>query len=152
MPSSVPAVKRGLRIYLASWEGLRPGDGVTVRSAPSGADLPDDTVELGDVQAPQTRAGLTGKAEAPTMTCWTQASAPGIGEDAIEVARARAYALLGYVEAALTADPTAGGTVSPPRGTTVADSGLVETLTDHNGSGGRRAQVRFTISWTSHLT
>ena len=137
----------------ASDRQVRPGDGVTVRSAPSGADLPDDTVELGDVQAPQTRADMRGgKAEAATMTCWTQASAPGTGEDAIEVARARAYQLLAMVEAALTADPTAGGTVSPPRGTTVADSGLVETLTDHNGSGGRRAQVRFTISWTSHLT
>ena len=151
MASSVPAVKRGLRVYLASWEGLRPGDGVTVRSAPTGANLPDDTIELGDVNAPQTRAGLVAKAENATMTCWAQATIGGDGEEAIDAARTRAFELLALVEAALTADPTASGTVAPPRGTTVADSTLIEAPTDHDGSAGRRAQVRFTISWTSHL-
>jgi hypothetical protein len=150
MASSVPAVKTGLRIYLASWEGLRPGDGVTVHSAPGG-ELPDDVVELGEVSAPQTRIGLAGKAEAPTMTCWVQATKAGGDEEAIEGARGRAYELLALVEAALTADPTAGGTVPPPQGTTVGASSLIEVPAEVQGGGGRRAQVRFTISWTSHL-
>jgi hypothetical protein len=149
--SSVPAVKAGLRTYLASWEGLRPGDGVTVRSAPGG-ELPDRVVELGEVTAPQTRAGLAGKAENPTMTCWVQATAAsGDEEAAIEAARDRAYALLALVEAALTADPTASGTVPAPGGTTVGDSSLVEAPAEGPGGGMRRAQVRFSITWVSHL-
>jgi hypothetical protein len=151
MASSVPAVKAGLRTYLASWEGLRPGDGVTVRSAPGG-ELPDDVVELGEVTAPQTRTGLRGKAENPTMTCWVQSTRAGGDEGAIEAARGRAYALLALVEAALTADPTASGTVPAPQGTTVGDSSLVEAPAEGPGGGMRRAQVRFSITWTSHLS
>jgi len=152
MASSVPAVKAGLRTYLASWEGLRPGDGVTVRSAPGG-ELPDDVVELGEVTAPQTRASLTSKAETPTMTCWVQATkASGDEEAAIEAARGRAYELLALVQAALTADPTGGGTVPAPGGTTVGDSSLVEAPAEGPGGGMRRAQVRFSITWTSHIS
>jgi hypothetical protein len=151
MASSVPSVKRGLRTYLASWEGLRPGDDVTVRSAPAGGDLPDDVVELGEVTAPQVRLGLAGKAETATMTCWVQSTRLESDEDAIDAARVRAYELLALVEAALNADPSAGGTVPPPAGTTVADSSLVEAPADAEGGGGRRAQVRFSISWTSHI-
>ena len=153
MPSSVPAAMEGLRIYLASWQGLRPGDGVTVRSAPDGGDLPDDAVEFSGVLAPQGPATLTTRSESPTMTCWTQATAPGTDETAKHAARVRAYQLLGYVQAALKADPTAGGTVAPPRGTTVvAESALVQSVADLPAGGGRRAQVRFTISWVSHIT
>jgi hypothetical protein len=150
MPSSVPAVKSGLRVYLASWEGLRPGDGVTVRSAPGG-ELSDDMVELGQVTAPQTRAGLAGKAENPTMTCWVQSTKAGGDEGAIRAARDRAYELLALVEAAVAADPTAGGTVPPPGGTTVGDSSLVEAPAEGPGGGMRRAQVRFTVTWVSHI-
>jgi hypothetical protein len=153
MPSSVPAVKTGLRVYLASWEGLRPGDKVTVRSAP-GVELGDDIIELGDVTTTQGRAGLAGKTEDATMTCWCQATRPGTSEESSVVpARARAYALLAAVEEALAADPTAGGVVPPPQGTlTVGGASLVEAPADLTGGGGRRAQVRFTISWTSHIT
>lgn len=151
MPSSVPAVKAGLCTYLASWEGLRPGDSVTVRSAP-GVDLPDDTVELGDVTAPQARAGLAAMAESPTMTCWVQATRPGTDEAAIGAARDRAYDLFALVAAAIAADPSAGGAVLAPAGTAVGTSTLVEAAADLAGGGGRRAQVRFTVTWVSHIS
>jgi hypothetical protein len=150
VPSSVPAVKAGLRTYLASWEGLRPGDGVTVNSAPDG-DLADNMVEFGEVIAPQTRAGLAGKVENPTMTCWVQSTKAGTDEDAKAAARDAAYALLALVEAAVVADPSAGGTVPPPAGTTVGDSSLVEARAEGPGGGMRRAQVRFSITWTSRI-
>jgi hypothetical protein len=150
MGSSVPAVKAGLRTYLASWEGLRPGDGVTVRSAPGG-EMPEDVFEFGEVTAPQTRLGLAGKAENPTMTCWVQSTRAGGDEDAMDAARDRAYELLALVEAAVTADPTAGGTVPPPAGTTVGVSSLIEAPAEVPGGGARRAQVRFSITWVSHI-
>jgi hypothetical protein len=150
MPSSVPAAKAGVRAYLATWEGLRPADGVTVRSA-AGTELPDDTVELGEVTATQGFEGLVGKAEEARMTCWCQATRPGTDETAIDAARTRAYALLALVEQALKADPDANGTVPPPGRATVGDSTLVEAPVDLDGSGVRRAQVRFSITWTSHL-
>jgi hypothetical protein len=151
MPSSVPAVKAGLRQYLASWSGLRPGDGVTVRSAP-GLDLPDDTVELGETTATQTQAGLASRAEQCRMTCWVQATRPGTDEAAIAAARTRAYGLAALVEQAFKADPGAGGTVPPPGQVAIGDSTLIEAPADTDGSGSRRAQVRFSVTWTSHIT
>jgi hypothetical protein len=150
VPSSVPAAKAGIRQYLALWPGLTPADGVTVRSAP-GLELPDDTIELGEVTATQAFEGLVGKAETPTMTCWCQATRPGTDEPAIRAACDRAYALLALVEQALKADPDANATIPPPGRATVGDSTLVEAPTDLEGSGARRAQVRFSISWTSHI-
>ena|SRR5215218_5973331 len=151
MPSSVPAAKAGIRAYLASWPGLRETDGVTVRSAP-GTDLPDDTVELGSTTATQTVEGLTARAEAATMTCWVQATRPGTDETTVGVARTRAYVLLGLVEQALRADPGANRSVPPPGQAAVGDSTLIEAPADTDGSGTRRAQVRFSITWTSHIT
>jgi hypothetical protein len=151
MPSSVPAAKAGIRQYLASWPGLTPADGVTVRSAPA-LELPDDTIELGEVTAPLSFEGLASKAETPTMTCWCQATRSGTDEAAIAIARGTAYGLLALVEQALKADPDANGTVPSPGRATVGDSTLVEAPADLEGSGARRAQVRFSITWTSHIS
>jgi hypothetical protein len=151
MPSSVPAALRGLRTYLASWPGLRESDGVQVRSAPDVGPLSDDAVEFGDVVAPQRKIGLTSKEETPTITCWTQATVDSTDEDAKDLARLNAYGLLALVEEALAADQTAAGTIARPAGATVGTSTLVQTPADAPGGGTRRAQVRFTISWTSHI-
>lgn len=151
MPSSVPAAKDGIRAYLATWPGLRETDGVAVRSA-GGIDLPDDTVELGETTAPQTFEGLAGKSETPTMTCWCQSTRVGTDEATISLTRATAYGLLALVEQALKADPDANATVPPPGRLSVGDSTLVEVPADVGGQGGRRAQVRFSITWTSHIT
>lgn len=150
MPSSVPDAKDGIRAYLAGWAGLREADGVLVRSAP-GIDLPDDTVELGETTTSEAFEGLASKAEEARMTCWCQATRPGTDEAAISAARARAYVLLAQLRAALKADPTANRTVPPPARTTVGDSTLIEAPADTDGSGTRRAQVRFSITWTSHI-
>lgn len=151
MPSSVPAAKAGIRAYLASWPGLQPADGVTIRSAP-GLELPDDTVELGRVLAPEAQEGLEKRAETPAMTCWCQATRPGTDETAIDAARVRAYALLALVKQAIKADPAANRSVVPPGQLVVGDSELIEAPADTDGSGTRRAQVRFSITWTSHIT
>jgi hypothetical protein len=156
MPSTVPAVKDGLADYLAAQTGLREADGVQVYSAtPDAANVAKEHVILGNVPtAPQGWRGLGAqrKDERPTLTCWSTVVKPGAGEDAIRAARARAYALLALVEAALKADPSAGGTIPQPRQTTVTESALEEepvTLAD--GGGGRSARLRFTVEWLAHL-
>lgn len=154
MPSSVPDVKDGLADYLASFQGLRPSDGVAVNSAsiaPNEANGKD--IVLGDVTAPQAPAGLQAVAESATMTCWIWAVVPGNDEVARRAARRAAYDLLALVERAVAADRTAQGSVPAPGGLAVGEGSLVEDPTDPppGGTAGRRADLRFTITWTSHL-
>jgi hypothetical protein len=150
--SSVAAAKKGLRTYLRSWEGLRPGDGVVIRSAPVTPEEADDKqVIFGDVTAPQTQAGLARRAETPTMTCWIETTSAGADETAVDTARDQADALLTLVSAALRADPTAGGTIPAPGFTVIGESSVTEYPIDIDGSAGRRAQYRFTLTWESHI-
>lgn len=152
MPSTVPAVKAGLRDYLKVYPGLTAADGVVVRSAPG---TPDEEIDkhviLGDVVAPQKRVGLAGKDESPTMTCWARITRPGSDEDAIDTAREDAAALLALVQAAIKADESAGGAVPGPGGLMISETALEEYATDIDGTAARRADYRFTITWTSHL-
>ncbi len=151
MPSSVPVVKKGLRQFWQTTAGLRPDDGVVVRSAPVAPDeLAPEQITLGDVAAPQARAGLGRKEERPSMTCWIRIQRPGSDEDAVDAARDRVYELLALVEQSLRADPSAAGTIPPPAGTTVSESALEEYPSGPDGTATRVAQLRFTISWTSH--
>jgi hypothetical protein len=150
--SSVPAAKQGLRTYLRSWEGLRPDDDVVIRSAPvDPEDLAPNQITFGDVAAPRTRIGLAGWSETPTMTCWIQVTRPGDGDDAEDDARDQAAALLALVEAALAADPGASATIPAPAQAGIGTSDLTEFPVDLDGVAGRRAQYRFTVTWTSHL-
>lgn len=152
MPTSVTAAKKGLRAYLQGFTGLRPADGVTIRSAPvAPEEMTDKQVTLGDVVAPQARRAYAGKDETPTMTCWIAYTAPGADEDAIDAARDGAAALLQLVENALGADQTAGGTIPHPAGTRVITSTLQEMPVDWDGTAARRAQYEVQVGWTSHV-
>jgi hypothetical protein len=153
MPTSVPAAKAGIRDYLRTIDGLRPTDGVTVRGAPvAPGEATDKQVILGDVIAPQGRAGLSRKAETPTMTCWLRVTRPGADDAAEDAARDDAAGLLALVQAAITTDPTCAGAIPPPGRTMVGESELQEYPTDAgDGTAGRGAQYRFTITWESHI-
>lgn len=153
MPTSVPAAKRGLRDYLRTIEGLRPADKVVIRSAPVAPDqLADKQLTLGDVNAPQARAGLVRKEETPTMTCWLRVVRPGDDETAMDAARDEAAGLLALVEQALLRDPTAAGSIPPPGDTRVTNSTLEEyPAMTAAGTAGRGAQYTFTVSWVSHI-
>jgi len=155
VPSTVPAVKDGLADYLAATTGLREVDGVQVYSAtPDAANVAKEHVILGNVVAPQSWRGLGAqrKAETPSMSCFVTIVKPGAEEPAIRAARARAYALLALVEAALKTDPSAAGAVPLPRQTTVTTSSLEEEpVTLKDGGGGRLARLPFTVAWESHL-
>lgn len=154
MPTSVPAAKRGLRDYLRSIEGLRPSDGVVIRSAPVAPDeMADKQLTLGDVVAPQAYAGLARKEETPTLTCLLRLVRPGADETAIDVMRDEVAGLLQLVEAALLRDPSAGGAIPPPGGTRVVSSTLEEfPAITAEGTAGRGAQYTIQIAWSSHIT
>jgi hypothetical protein len=152
MPSSVATVKKGLRDFLKVAPGLTTADGVTIRSAPiTPEELTALQVTFGDVTAPQAQAGLVRRAESPTMTCWIETTAPGSDETAIDTARDQGAALLALVSGALRADPTAAGTIPAPGFTVIGETGVVEFPIDLDGSAARRAQYRFTVTWTSHI-
>lgn len=153
MSTSVPAAKKGLRDYWRTIEGLRLNDGVVIRSAPVAPDqLADKQLTLGDVNAPQARAGLTRKEETPTLTCWLRVVRPGDDETAMDQVRDEAAALLALVEAALLRDPTAAGTIPPPGDTRVTNSTLEEyPAMTAEGTAGRGAQYTFQIQWVSHI-
>jgi hypothetical protein len=153
VPSSVPAVKPGLRQFLATSEGLRPTDGWTVRSAdPEPREFSKQLIVLGTVTAPQTQAGLARRAESATLTAWIFATKVGVGETAVEAARALAYEGLAAVERAIAADRTAAGAVPDPGRLDITSTTLEEMPVDWDGSAARRAQLSFQVSWTSHIT
>ncbi len=157
MPStlaeSIAQAKDGLGGYLATTTGLRPADAVTVRTAAvTPEEFTPDMVILSDVVAPRSGPGLATREAKPTITCWVVITRPGTDEIAIRAARARAAAVMGLIEGAVKADPTAAGTIQPPGGLAVATSGLEESPVDWDGSAARRATVPFSLSWTSHVT
>jgi hypothetical protein len=154
MPSTVPDVKDGLGDYFTAYPGLTAANGVAINTAPvAPEELTDKHVIIGDVTAPQGWRGLGAqrKEETPTATCWIASTGSGSDETAIRAVRRQAYGLLALIETALKDDPGADGTIPQPRQTTVAESALEETPVDLDGVSGRRAQIRFTISWTSHI-
>lgn len=153
MPSSVPAVKPGLRQYLTTTEGLRPTNGVTVRSSePEPRQFTRELIVLGQATTTQAQAGLAARAETVTLTCWIHVTKAGVGQTAEDDARDRAYELYGLIEQAIAADRTAAGAVPPPGQLVATSSTLDELPVDWDGSPARRAQLQFQLSWTSHIT
>jgi hypothetical protein len=153
MPTSVPAGKAGLRDYLRTIPGLTQADKLVIRSAPvAPEEMADRQLTLGDVTAPQARAGLARKEETPTLTCWLRLVRPGADEAAIDQVRNEIAGLLQLVEGALLRDPTAAGTIPPPGGTRVTSSTLEEfPAFTSEGTAGRGAQYQFQITWVSHI-
>ena len=156
MPSSLAPGKKAIRTLLATSDGLRESDGVSVRSA----DLtPDEMtpiakgglVLLGNATVSETREGLNTYAETVTVPCWAVAVVAGSGEDAVDAARDKADELFGYARATLTAHPDANGAIPGPARVVVAAGGMTETPVDWSGAA-RRADRAFTLSWTSHIT
>ncbi len=153
MASTVPAVKRQLRAYLATLPGLtETADKVVVRSAPVAPDeFADRQITLGGVIAPQVRAGLQRKQENATLTGWISITRPGADETAMNVVRDEAYGLLALVEAGLH-EPAAGQAIPAADALTVASATLEEVPVDLDGTAGRRATIEFTITWIGFLT
>jgi hypothetical protein len=151
---TVAEAKTGVWQRLATTVGLTVADGVTVRSATiAPEEFEADMVILGDVTiSAGARPGLAGRAANPTMNGWVIITRPEGDEAAMRSARDRAAAVMGLVEAAVMADPTADGTIAGPGGTTVSVSALEESPVDLGGQAARRATYPFSISWTSHLT
>jgi hypothetical protein len=150
---SVAAGKAGIRDFLKVTPGLRAADGVKVASA----DVPPEEmttamVLLGSVTIVYEQAGLQGRAETPTVSCWVISVQPGNGEDAVDLARDAAEALFSLVEAALAADPSAAGAVPPPGRAVITAGGLTESPVSWDGSAARRADRAFSLTWTSHTT
>lgn len=152
MPTAA-AAKKGIRNYLRTTAGLTAADKVTIRSAMvTPEEFALDMVVLGDVAAPQAQAGLARREETPTVQCWVIVTRPGGDEPAVDAARDRADALMALISAALAADRTAGGTVPPPARIDLSTSGLQESPVDWQGAAARRAEIPFTLVWTSHIT
>jgi hypothetical protein len=153
MPSSVPAVKTGLKLFLSTTAGLRDTDGVTIRRAdPEPREFAQQLVVLGSATTTQTQAGLGSRAETATLTCWVMVTRIGVGDTKAAEACDRAYELLDLIEAAIKADRTAAGSVPPPGRLDFTSSSLEEMPVDWDESPGRRAQLQFQLSWTSHIS
>jgi hypothetical protein len=153
MPPTFGQAKKGMRTYLLMISGLKPTDGVSLRSATiAPEEITPKQVILGDVVAPQTQAGYAKRAENPTMTCWVIVTKSGSDETAIDLARDDADALMALISNALAADRTAGGSVPNPGRIDLATSGLEETPITWNNNAARRATIPFSLSWTSHIT
>jgi hypothetical protein len=153
---AVADAKDGLWQRLVTTPGLTESDGVRVTSATVSPDelAPGtEVVELGDVTIPVARRpGLRGREATPTLNGWVTVTRLEGGETSIQAARARAAAIVGLVEAAVTADPTVDGTIVGPGGTTVSVGGLQESPVDYKEQAARRASYPFSISWSSHIT
>jgi hypothetical protein len=150
----VADAKDGLWQRLVTTPGLTDADGVRVVSATVSPDelAPGtEVVSLGEVVIGAiTRTGLAGREARPTMNGWVDVTLLEGDEAAIRRARRRAAAIMGLVENAVIADPTADGTIADPGGTTVAVSALQEVPVAWKEQAARRATYPFTISWTSH--
>jgi hypothetical protein len=152
MPSTVPVVKPGVRDWLRTLVGLRPADGVYVSGVAVDPDsVTGDVVMLASVLAPQTIPVMYPdiREETPTVTGFCVGVRPGKGDEAEDAARDAAYALFAIVEAALKADPSAGGVIPGPLKASLTEGGLTESPGDINGSADRRATVQWRLTWTS---
>lgn len=152
MPSTIPAVKAGLRDWLRLQTGLRPQDGVKV----SGVMIDPETITgpvilLASVTGPQAPVVTWPdvREETPTLTGFCVATAAGTGDQAEDAARVAAYALFTVLENALELDPSAGGVIPGPGKALLTQGDLTESPGDDNGSAFRRASVRWLLSWTS---
>jgi hypothetical protein len=148
VPSTVPAVKKGVRNWLRTQSGLTPANDVSIhgRSVVPG----EDTVILAGVTAPQAFVYMgAAKEETPTLTGYVDVGRPGNNDEGEDAARDRAYQILGYIETAFRTDPTAGGVVPGPGLAEVVEGDLEEGPGDEQGSGTCRSRVRFLIRWLS---
>src|SRR5215216_1530918 len=148
MPSTVPAVKPGLRDWLRTLTGLRPADGVYVSGVALDPDtVTGDTIMLASVLAPQTTPVMYPdiREETATLTGYCLAVRPGSGDLAEDAARDRAYALLAVLENALEADPSAGGVIPGPLKGSLTEEGLTESPGEGPGGADRRASVRWLL-------
>jgi hypothetical protein len=147
------AAKNGIYDYLRTTAGLTEADGVMISSAPI---LPtaytNKTIVLGDITVPQTQAGLRTRERTASMGGLIVVNIPGENETAKRTARDNADDLMDLVEGAFKADRSAAGTVGNPGRIVVTTSGLEESPGDANGAAFRRAEIPFTLSWTSHIT
>jgi hypothetical protein len=152
MPSTVPAVKKGLRDWLRLQPGLTPANEVTVRAAAvDPAEQHKNLVVLTIVTAPQTPPVMYPdlREETPTLTGYCVCTRPGNDDAAEDAARDAAYALFAIVEQALEGDPSAGGVIPGPGKALLTQGDLTESPVDDNGSPGRQASVRWLLTWTS---
>jgi hypothetical protein len=152
MPSTVPAVKAGLRDWLRTQVGLRPIDDVTVRGAAvDPAEAGKNLVVLTDVTGPQTIPVMYPdiREETPTLTGYCVARRPGTDDEAEDAARDAAYALFAVIENALEVDPSAGGVIPGPLKGNLTEAGLTEAKVDINGHPAREASVRWLLTWGS---
>jgi len=152
MPSTVPAVKAGVRDWLRTQTGLRPQDGVKVSGVALDPEtITGDVVMLASVLAPQSPPVMYPdvREESPTLTGFCVATRPGSGDTAEDAARAAAYALFAVLENALEADPSAGGSIPGPGKGLLTQGDLTESPGDDNGSATRQATVRWQLAWTS---
>jgi hypothetical protein len=152
MPPTPRQAKKGIRNYLVAVTGLRPADGVIIRSAVvAPEEYGSDMVVLGDVIAPQAQAGLARRSENVTVGCLVEITRPGSDETAIDVVGDRADAVIALISNAFAADRTAGGAVPNPGRIDIATSGLEESPVPGENAA-RRATIPFSLSWTSHIT
>jgi hypothetical protein len=154
MPSTVPAVKKGLRTWLRLQAGLTSADNVTIYGASDPPAETADMVVLTGVTGPQAPPVMYPdiREETPTLTGYVVVTRPGAGddaEDAEDAARDRVYALFAVIEAALEADPSAGGNIPGPGKGLLSQGDLTESYYDWEGGAGRRAEIRWTLTWSS---
>jgi len=148
---TVAAGKAGIRDFLKTSPGLTATDGVKVASAdPLPEEMATAMLLLGGVTIAYGQAGLQGRAETPTVSCWAISVKPGNGEDAVDAARDAAEALFTLAETALAADPSAAGSVPPPGRVVITAGGLEESPVSWDGAAARRADRAFSLTWTSH--
>lgn len=152
MPSTVPAVKVGLRDWLRTQTGLRPADAVYVSGVMVDPQtITGKTVMLASVTAAQTPPVMFPdiREESPTLTGFCAGFAAGGGDEAQDAARAQAYALFAVIEAAIEADPSAGGVIPGPGKGLLTQGDLTESPGDDNGGATRHAVVQWLLNWTS---
>lgn len=152
MPSTIPAVKAGLRDWLRTLTGLRPQDGVLVSGVVvDPATITGKTVMLGSVTGPQTPPVLWPdiREESPTLTGFCVGYASGNGDEAQDTAREDAYFLFAVIEANLEADPSAGGVIPGPRKGQLTQGDLTESPGEAATGAVRHASVQWLLSWVS---
>jgi hypothetical protein len=113
----------------------------------------EDYIVLDTVTIPQGNTGYQGREGRPQVAGVVIVQRPEGGEPAIRATRRAAAALMGKVEAAITAvnkNPAAAGMTAVIGTVTLATSGLLGSPSMWKGQASRQAQVSFTVSWMSH--
>jgi hypothetical protein len=153
MPSTVPAVKKGLRDWLRLQPGLTPANEVTIRAAAvDPAEQHKNLVVLTTVTAPQSPPVMYPdiREESATLTGYCVCTRPGKGDEAEDAARDAAYTLFAAVEQVLETDPSAGGVIPGPMKGQLTEAGLTESAGVENGDHPiRTAEIRWLLTWGS---